>query len=217
MEKGIVVRHIDWLHTTIPHLRPATFCAGACACLPADLVVGAGYPLEEHFVTTGDGYVLGLYHIPHGRSDSASGRGSAQQPAASTGRSSQQRRSRMLMDADGASTATTASAASAASSKPCVLLQHGLLDSSAAWVLNEPPQSLGFILADAGYSVWLGNSRGNAFSRNHTGLDPGRAPFWDFSWDDMAAYDMPAVVDYILQRCEWGNCVEQLWGNFASH
>ena len=171
-------RHIfSWLH-----YHPT-------ACLRADLVVGAGYPLEEHFVTTEDGYVLGLYHIPHGRSSSDGG---------GTGGTRQQRRSRTLKAASGAS------AASSASSRPCVLLQHGLLDSSAAWVLNEPQQSLGFILADAGYCVWLGNSRGNAFSRNHTGLDPGRAPFWDFSWDDMAAYDMPAVVDYILQRCERG-------------
>ena len=153
-------------------------------------------------MTTGDGYVLGLYHIPHGRSSSPSSSGSRQQPAASTGRSSQLRRGRTLKHADGASSGT---ASSAASGRLCVLLQHGLLDSSAAWVLNEPPQSLGFILADAGYSVWLGNSRGNAFSRNHTGLDPGRAPFWDFSWDDMAAYDMPAVVDYVLQRCERSN------------
>lgn len=82
---------------------------------------------------------------------------------------------------------------------PPLLLFHGLLDSSATWVLNYPSQSLGFILADAGYDVWMSNSRGNAFSRNHTGFSPESAEFWDFSFDDMADFDVPAVLSYVLK------------------
>ena len=36
-----------------------------------------------------------------------------------------------------------------------MLLQHGLLQSSAVWVDNGPTQALAFILADAGFDVWL--------------------------------------------------------------
>ena len=48
--------------------------------------------------------------------------------------------------------------------KPVVLLQHGLIDSAATWVMNMPEQSLGFVLADLGFDVWLGK----ACARYHT-------------------------------------------------
>ena len=42
------------------------------------------------------------------------------------------------------------------------------------------------------------NSRGNTWSRRHESLTPEDARFWDFSWDEMAAYDLPAVIDHVL-------------------
>lgn len=41
-------------------------------------------------------------------------------------------------------------------SKGPVLLQHGMLDTSATWVINSRTQSLAYILVDQGFDVWLG-------------------------------------------------------------
>ncbi|XP_071131968.1 gastric triacylglycerol lipase-like [Mytilus edulis] len=81
---------------------------------------------------------------------------------------------------------------------PVVLLQHGLLCCSASWVDNLASQSLGFMLADRGIDVWMGNSRGNTYSKRHKTLKPTDEKFWDFTWDEMAKFDLPATVDYII-------------------
>lgn len=82
--------------------------------------------------------------------------------------------------------------------RPPVLLQHGLLDSSFTWIVNQPFQSLPYILHDAGFDVWMGNNRGNIYSLEHVYLTPADNLFWDFSWDEMAQYDVPGMLDYIL-------------------
>lgn len=55
-----------------------------------------------------------------------------------------------------------------------IILQHGLLDSSDTWLINDENKAPGFMLANKGYDIWLGNSRGNKHSRNHTKYNPNK-------------------------------------------
>uniref|UniRef100_A0A182F2M8 Lipase n=1 Tax=Anopheles albimanus TaxID=7167 RepID=A0A182F2M8_ANOAL len=86
--------------------------------------------------------------------------------------------------------------------RPAVVILHGLLSSSVDWTVQGPAKSLAFIAADAGYDVWLGNSRGNTFSKGHERLDSGRGEqeYWRFSFHEIGMYDLPAMVDHILAQ-----------------
>ena len=133
------------------------------------IIENAGYPVETHISTTDDGYILTIHRIPHGK-DGPTG------------------------------------------PRPVVFVQHGLLCSSADWVLSYPTKALGifegyhcnkfdtyydsmckcicdliillaFILSDAGYDVWLGNYRGNTYSRAHLHFDPDTdLDYWQFRY-----------------------------------
>lgn len=131
-----------------------------------ELIIDRGYGSEEHFVSTPDGYILGVHRIKNPL-------------VKETGRP--------------------------------VLLWHGLESSSRDFIINDgrghindtsdPGNNLGFVLAKKGYDVWMGNTRGNTYSRNHTSLDPEEdKSFWDFTYDEMIAMDLPPVIDYILKE-----------------
>lgn len=60
--------------------------------------------------------------------------------------------------------------------------------------------SMAFELANQGYDVWMGNSRGSTYSLNHTHYDWRHDwRYWDFSFHEMGLYDLPAQLDYVLQ------------------
>lgn len=86
---------------------------------------------------------------------------------------------------------------SGGTNKQPVLIQHGVLVDGMTWLLNPPEQDLPLILADNGFDVWIANTRGTRFSRRHTSLDPANADFWDWSWDEVVQFDVPAVLDFI--------------------
>nr|XP_027062872.1 triacylglycerol lipase 2-like [Coffea arabica] len=81
--------------------------------------------------------------------------------------------------------------------RPPVLLQHGLLMDAITWLLSPPDQSLALILADSGFDVWLVSSRGTKYSLSHQTLSPDNAAYWDFTWDELAAYDLPASIQFV--------------------
>lgn len=79
-----------------------------------------------------------------------------------------------------------------------IFLMHGLVDSSDTWILQGPNKSLGYILADKGYDIWMGNARGNKYSLSHEYLKPRESKFWQFTWEEIGIYDLTAMIDYIL-------------------
>lgn len=123
---------------------------------PKDTIPGYlgnyGIPVEEHWATTEDGYILKIFRMSR--------------PGV-----------------------------------PVLLLQHGILCSSWHWLINDPSIAPGIQLYKEGYDVWMTNSRGNTFSRNHTTLNPKHnKQFWNFTFAEMGRYDVPANIKYILDK-----------------
>ncbi|XP_048362808.1 lipase member M-like [Sphaerodactylus townsendi] len=84
--------------------------------------------------------------------------------------------------------------------KPVVLLLHGFALEGSSWVANMPNNSLGFMLADAGCDVWIGNNRGTTWSRKHQNLAINQEQYAAYSFDEMATYDLPAIINFILEK-----------------
>ena len=91
------------------------------------------------------------------------------------------------------------SGAAAGKSLP-VLMQHGIEADMMQWVYHKPELAPAFVVARAGYDVWLGNNRGNRWSQKHETLDPTKKAFWQFTWEELGTKDTPAVMEYILKQ-----------------
>ena len=79
-----------------------------------------------------------------------------------------------------------------------VILQHGLVDTSDLWLINENP-ALGYLLADADFDVWMTNFRGNHYSRAHSTLSPSDKAFWNFSVDELIKYDLKTMLSKVIE------------------
>ena len=88
-----------------------------------------------------------------------------------------------------------------------VILQHGLLDGAWTWLILGQ-DSLAKKLCEEGYRVYLPYIRGTQFSRSHLDYDSSlNSDYWDFSFDQIAEYDIPAIINYIKERDQ----VEQVY------
>ncbi|KAK9882061.1 hypothetical protein WA026_018911 [Henosepilachna vigintioctopunctata] len=82
-----------------------------------------------------------------------------------------------------------------------ILLMHGLFGQAENYIIaGMNNASLAYFLADNGFDVWLGNTRGSQHGRQHKTMDPNGRRFWDFSYHEIGVYDLPAKIDYILQK-----------------
>ncbi|KAG5983174.1 hypothetical protein E4U55_000608 [Claviceps digitariae] len=87
--------------------------------------------------------------------------------------------------------------------KRVVYLHHGLLMNSEVWVcLTDAKRCIPFELVERGFDVWLGNNRGNKYSKKSIHSSPTSVKFWDFSMDEFAFYDIPDTISYILETTE---------------
>ena len=91
-------------------------------------------------------------------------------------------------------------------SKGPLILMHGHFADALHWFTNEPtdpnlpaaPNQLFY----EGYDVWLGNSRGTMYSREHKRFDADEDAkyYWNFSFVEMGKYDLPAMIETILNN-----------------
>ncbi|XP_039009375.1 triacylglycerol lipase 2-like [Hibiscus syriacus] len=90
----------------------------------------------------------------------------------------------------------------AGNTKQPVLIQHGVLVDGMAWLLNSPQENLPMVLADKGFDVWIANTRGTRFCREHVSLDSSQPEFWNWSWDELVSFDLPAVFDFVFNQTQ---------------
>ena len=80
-----------------------------------------------------------------------------------------------------------------------ILIQHAWVDSGDSFFITD--NSVGFYLVHQGFDVWVGNNRGNKYSRrviSEITQTSTNEKFFDFSFQEMGIYDQVACYKYIL-------------------
>lgn len=141
-----------------------------------DMIRNGNYPVEKHRVQTKDGYILTLHRIPR------------------TTTKLNDRKVILLMHG---TWLLIISIPLCQYFFICVRLK-GISDSAQAFLNDYTQKPTAFRLFESGYDVWMINARGNVFSQRHAKLNSSDPQFWDFSWNEIGVFDIPATIDYIL-------------------
>ena len=139
-----------------------------------------GLTAEHHEVQTIDGYVLGLQRLKR-------------KVRTSTTSASVSSSTLFLL--------SSSSPSSSQSNKGAVLLLHGTLQDSESFLCSGSA-SLAAVLCYQGYDVWLGNNRGTKYSSYHETLEPDTHHYWDYCLDDLAQFDFPSMLKYVLSKVD---------------
>ena len=88
--------------------------------------------------------------------------------------------------------------------EPPVLVQHGLGSDAATWLWSyRKGVPLPLQLYDAGFDVWMGNSRGTEYSQEHATLKTTDDEYWLYDWAEMGKYDAPAQITKVKEQTGW--------------
>ena len=82
-----------------------------------------------------------------------------------------------------------------------ILIVHCLTCSADEYMINGE-LSIGQFLVGQGYDVFFANNRGNKYSTRHKTLDVRSEEFWDFSFQQMGQYDVPAFLKKVQELTE---------------
>ncbi|RYR00134.1 hypothetical protein Ahy_B07g088218 isoform A [Arachis hypogaea] len=174
---------------------PSFSTEGICS----SLVKTQGYACEEHLVTTVDGYVLSVPRIPVGRSRGP--RGNRPPVLLQHGLFMQLYWLKAVFDSIQRIGFSDASVFLLRELPKRGALENNVvllwMQDGITWLLLPPSQSLAFLLADNGFDVWIANTRGTKYSRQHISLPTNSSDYWNWSWDELVAYDLPATFQYV--------------------
>lgn len=149
-----------------------------------ELIESRGFRSETHRITTEDGYILIVFRIVN--------------PFRRNTTNDHSQRPILLWHGIGVS------------SDSWLYSTDGHLDSNTGHYIENSllvndcrtnaTNTLGFTLASCGYDVWLPNTRGGKYSIEHRDFDPNTDQrYWMYSLTELAIYDLPAVIAYVLR------------------
>ncbi|XP_065168113.1 lipase member K-like [Atheta coriaria] len=78
---------------------------------------------------------------------------------------------------------------------PTILVIHGIYMNPMGWTLVGK-DSLAFVLAEAGYDVWLVSLRGTRYTK-HESLTQADPKYWEFTPHEMGTIDLPAIIETV--------------------